>query len=179
MLSNKAQSRNHATGKAGFEIMAISPSLRHIHSSEFQDVYAPAEDTYLLIDALQCDIGLLRERRPGLVIEVGVGSGAVLSSLGMTLQDCHFVGVDLNPKAVSMAERTLIANGVKSYDVLQGKFLAGFRGADVVICNPPYVVTSDEEYREGQALGDITASWAGGANGRMFINAFLKDVGET
>lgn len=150
--------------------------MRHVHTSEYNDVYAPAEDSYLLVDALQADMERIAALRPSVVVEVGSGSGVVLSSLGMTMKNCHFIGVDLNPKAVAMTERTLAGNGTQSFDVFRGKHFGGLRSADVVICNPPYVVTSDEEYLLGQTSADITASWAGGTNGRLFIDEFLIEV---
>lgn len=156
--------------------MAVSPSLCHIHTSEFQEVYAPAEDTYLLIDALQTDLSKLKAVQPRVIVEVGVGSGAVLASLAMTVQDCLFIGVDINPKAVLMSQRTLAANGASTFEVLQGKFLGGITRPDIVVCNPPYVVTTDEEYFSGQTQANITASWAGGSRGRLFIDEFLSEV---
>ena len=42
---------------------------------------------------------------------------------------------------------------------------------DLLLCNPPYVSTSDEETRDT----DIRAAWAGGADG-MLVTAELVDL---
>lgn len=48
------------------------PSLDHFHFRDYEHFYEPAEDTYLLIDALQADAGFLRESvRPSLCLEIG------------------------------------------------------------------------------------------------------------
>lgn len=48
------------------------PSLEHFNFREYEHFYEPAEDTYLLIDALQADAGFLRDRvRPLLCLEIG------------------------------------------------------------------------------------------------------------
>lgn len=39
------------------------------------------------------------------------------------------------------------------------------REFDVIIFNPPYVVTSEEELSEAQSKMSIEASWAGGEHG--------------
>ncbi len=36
---------------------------------------------------------------------------------------------------------------------------------DILIFNPPYVVTDKQELKEAQAKRDIEASWAGGEQG--------------
>jgi len=63
------------------------------------------------------------------------------------------------------------------------RFLDGLRPAlyqrvDVLIFNPPYVPTPDEEVLKAIREGGIEASWAGGTDGRMVIDQFLPQVEE-
>lgn len=46
----------------------------------------------------------------------------------------------------------------------------------VVIFNPPYVPTDEEEFRRACTKRDISASWAGGRNGREVTDRFLQQV---
>lgn len=58
------------------------PSLDHFNFREYEHFYEPAEDTYLLIDALQADADFLRDSvRPNLCLEIGYGRNSVKSLL--------------------------------------------------------------------------------------------------
>lgn len=46
----------------------------------------------------------------------------------------------------------------------------------VIIFNPPYVPTDQDEFQRALTQRDISASWAGGCNGREVIDRFLEQV---
>jgi len=47
---------------------------------------------------------------------------------------------------------------------------------DILIFNPPYVPTSEEELQLALKKKDICASWAGGHQGRQVLDRFLLQV---
>ena len=47
---------------------------------------------------------------------------------------------------------------------------------DVILFNPPYVPTSEEEALRAQDLRSIQGSWAGGSDGMQVTYAFLDHV---
>jgi release factor glutamine methyltransferase len=51
-----------------------------------------------------------------------------------------------------------------------------FRSIDVLIFNPPYVPTEEEEALDAQAEGDIAGAWAGGFDGMAVTNRLLDDL---
>ncbi|KEP65002.1 UNVERIFIED_CONTAM: hypothetical protein HHA_244240 [Hammondia hammondi] len=59
-----------------------TPDTSHVglHKA-FPDVYEAAEDSFLFLDALAEDLPFLLRRRPSLVLEMGSGSGCVISFL--------------------------------------------------------------------------------------------------
>jgi hypothetical protein len=55
--------------------------LSCLKSADYRDVYEPNEDTYLLIDALNLESRHhVCKINPKIILEVGIGSGAVINS---------------------------------------------------------------------------------------------------
>ncbi len=43
-----------------------------LKSTDYRDVYEPSDDSFLLIDSLECDMGYIKEHiKPTFVLEVG------------------------------------------------------------------------------------------------------------
>lgn len=88
-------------------------SLSCLTSKDYRDVYEPNEDTYLLIDALNLEVTNSLKEKDDIqtIMEVGVGSGAVINSLYMLLDrashpslgSIRLIGTDINPKAIKSA----------------------------------------------------------------------------
>ncbi|KAF8390834.1 hypothetical protein HHK36_023133 [Tetracentron sinense] len=141
------------------------------------EVYEPCDDSFALVDALLADRTNLLEHQPTLCMEVGCGSGYVITSLAIMLgqegSGIHYFATDINPHAVRVTQETLEAHGVHaeviSTDVALGleRRLEGM--VDVMVVNPPYVPTPEDEVgRNG-----IASAWAGGENGRSVIDRIL------
>ena len=88
------------------------PNMSHLGSKEFERVYEPSDDTFLLVDALSADAAEMRRRRPSLCVEVGSGSGAVLTHLGSVLQHAALVAGDVNLAACTATLATSRASCV-------------------------------------------------------------------
>jgi len=149
------------------------PSLKHFHYTEFASLYEPAEDTYLLCDSLSQDLFEEEQKEgsgsclslspppppPSLVIEIGSGSGAVSSHVNNLLSTRGeprpvTLCIDISPIACSASLRTASANDKSSSAFavdavcsdLLGSLLPRIHGSvDLLIFNPPYVPTPDDE----------------------------------
>ncbi|XP_023911939.2 uncharacterized protein LOC112023560 [Quercus suber] len=126
--------------------------------SSHPEVYEPCDDSFALVDALLADRNHLLEHHPTLCMEVGCGSGYIITSLALILGQeapgIHYIATDTNPHAVRVTSETLEAHGVHAElintDIALGleKRLAGL--VDVMVVNPPYVPTPEDEVgREG------------------------------
>ncbi|XP_043695559.1 methyltransferase N6AMT1-like [Telopea speciosissima] len=145
--------------------------------SSHPEVYEPCDDSFALVDALLADRNNLLEHRPTFCIELGCGSGYVITSLAIMLGQegagVSYFATDINPHAVRVTRETLEAHGVHAEviltDIVSGleRRLVGM--GDVIVVNPPYVPTPEDEVgRDG-----IASAWAGGENGRSVIDRIL------
>jgi release factor glutamine methyltransferase len=113
-------------------------------------------------------------------LEVGCGTGYVLASLALALKkDCgatpRLLATDVNPRAAAATISTLAAHGLGSLaDVVVTDLVQCLQPRmngliDLLVFNPPYVSTPDEEV----ARGGLAAAWAGGNRGRVVIDRLL------
>lgn len=154
-----------------------TPSFAHPRQEDYQNVYEPAEDTFLMMDALEKDADFLRKRRPLLCVEIGSGSGALITFLASILGPfTHYIATDINPIAAQCTSQTAKQNGVSICcvitDLVECLIPQILGKVDVLIFNPPYVVTPSEEV----GSHNIEASWAGGKEGREVMNRLFPLV---
>lgn len=92
------------------------PSLEHFLIADFQYIYEPSDDTFLLCDALENDRFDFVSCKPNIALEIGCGSGCVITFLTKMLKDesihIQSIATDINPCAVLATERTAKANEV-------------------------------------------------------------------
>ncbi|CAH0478526.1 unnamed protein product [Peronospora belbahrii] len=145
------------------------------------DVYEPAEDTFLFVDALQAELPQLVALDPTICVEIGCGSGAVFVYLATQLQQLGvqsmFLATDINRLATSVAQQTAMNNGAQTFDLVRTDLLQCYEHriqglVDVLLFNPPYVPTPSKEVG---SMG-IEAAWAGGRHGRQVINRLLPKL---
>lgn len=151
-----------------------------LSDEELKTVYEPSEDSYLLIDALEADLEMLRGMKPAICLEIGSGSGVVVTALAMALgkdAGIHCIAIDINPDACRATKRTSLLNSV-DVDVARMNLLDCIRLGctfDVVLFNPPYVVTEHEELMDDRLS---FKTWAGGRNGRQVMEQVFAKIPE-
>ncbi|MHC1754673.1 MAG: HemK2/MTQ2 family protein methyltransferase [Methanosarcina sp.] len=129
-------------------------------------VYEPAEDSFLLADAA------LEEAEPGMrILEIGAGSGFVSAVLKANIKGIRVLATEINPHAARCAKaneveviRTDLFRGLKP-----GSQTASF---DLILFNPPYLPTSEEE----KVPGWLNYAFDGGTSGRETLDRFLSEV---
>lgn len=149
--------------------------------NNFEDVYEPSEDSFLLIDSLESDLPELNKLKPSICLEIGSGSGVVINSLALACKNKwpgFFIAVDINPSACRATKNTSFINNNNSnyLDVIQMDLVTALRMLnqfDVVIFNPPYVPTETSEIGDSNL---ITRAWAGGNNGREVMDQLFPSI---
>ncbi|KZW02638.1 putative methylase [Exidia glandulosa HHB12029] len=158
--------------------MIPTPDLAHLTKQDYDVVYEPAEDTFILLDALEADAEVLRAIKTPICLEIGSGSGCVSAFLGVILgADAVYLCTDINPHAALCTLRTGAQNKVALSPViasLASPFAQRLRRKiDVLVFNPPYVPTSADEVLDAQDAGGIAGAWAGGKDGMRVTNVLL------
>jgi release factor glutamine methyltransferase len=129
------------------------------------NVYVPAEDSYMLADNLQI--------KPGQsVLEIGTGSG-IVAMYASRLTD-NITVTDINFDACELARKNFEDNGIENIEILFGNLFEPVKNRkfDVILFNTPYLPTED-----GDVIEDtINYAFDGGLNGRKVIDVFLNEV---
>lgn len=172
-----------------------TPKYSHLSSIDFDHVYEPAEDSFLLIDALELELPFLHSKKPLITVELGSGSGIAITALAkyLNFQSHGFFAVDINKFACNATQRTASANEV-NVEIINMDLLTGFKqnSVDLLIFNPPYVPTdcdtrndipeqakfydcdAEKDFKGDEKM--LIKSWAGGKDGCEIINRLLENL---
>ncbi|NXI70552.1 HEMK2 methyltransferase, partial [Anseranas semipalmata] len=158
------------------------PTPRYDHvgpHGPFRDVYEPAEDTFLLLDALERDEAQLRQAGIDICLEIGSGSGVVSTFVASIIgSSALYICTDINPMAAYCTLETALLNNVHLQpvvtDLVKGLSPRLNGKVDLLLFNPPYVVTPSEEVESH----GIEASWAGGKKGREVMDRVFPLVAD-
>ncbi|WP_340818743.1 HemK2/MTQ2 family protein methyltransferase [Methanolobus sp. WCC4] len=129
-----------------------------------EQVYDPAEDSYLLADTA------LEIVKDGMaVLEIGTGSGFVSAVLKAN-RDIRLIATEISPLAANCARSNRV-------DVIRTDMFSGLKAGkqfDVIIFNPPYLPTSEDE----KVPGWLNYAFDGGVDGRKDIGPFMEQVAD-
>ncbi len=107
------------------------------------DVLTPRPDTESLLDVV---LPRMPSDRAVSVLDLGVGSGAILLAILAERPAARGLGVDVSAEAVAVARENAANLGLATrVALLRGDWTAGLapESFDVVVANPPYVPTGD------------------------------------
>jgi release factor glutamine methyltransferase len=127
------------------EPLALILGTREFWSLNFavsRDTLIPRPESETVIEAA---IEAYRDRPPSLLLDLGTGTGCLLLAALSEFPSAFGVGVDRSAAAASLAQHNAIALGLAARacficgnwaDALVARF-------DLVLCNPPYIPTSE------------------------------------
>lgn len=127
-------------------------------------VYAPSDDTNLLLSAIRAGPG---ER----MLEMGCGTGIV--ALHCAKARCIATAADISPDAVACARGNARANGL-DISIIQSDLFGSVEGEfDVIAFNPPYLSLGGSEGLTEEERRPLV----GGTGGHELTVRFLNDAG--
>jgi release factor glutamine methyltransferase len=107
------------------------------------------------------------------VLDMGTGCGII--GIIAAKESQKVLAIDVNPHAIKCANINAKMNNVLAkFETREGdlfKVVKHFERFDLIIFNPPYLPSSEEE----SDLGWIEKAWSGGPSGRDVIDRFLEE----
>tara|TARA_B100001057_G_scaffold457685_1_gene506219 strand:- start:1136 stop:1981 length:846 start_codon:yes stop_codon:yes gene_type:complete len=130
--------------------IAYLTKKKNFWNSEFiidEGTLIPRPDTEVLIEAT---FEIFKNKDYAYVLDIGVGSGCIISSILKEKPFFYGIGIDICSKSISLsklnAKKLGIENRVKFIKSDVDNFCNG--KYDLIISNPPYIKTSDIKYLE-------------------------------
>ena len=131
-----------------------------------RDVLTPRPDTEAVVDAALKDFP---ERAAWSVLDLGVGSGAILLAILAERPAARGLGIDISEEALAVARDNAAALGLAGRAaLLRGDWTAGMGEAsfDLVVANPPYIASEMIEALEPEvAVFEPRLALDGGPDG--------------
>jgi release factor glutamine methyltransferase len=124
-----------------------------LHDLEFEvrdGVFIPRHETEVLIQSAQ-QLSLPDGASPRRILEVGTGTGCVGISLLVHWPQAELVGFEISPAAAELTLENARRHGVADRlrlvgsDAFAESSLEDWRGAELVVSNPPYVAEGERE----------------------------------
>ena len=151
-----------------------------------EDVLVPRQDTETLMEAA---LELLKGNKAPRILDMGTGSGCLITSLMLEVPEASGTGVDLSEKALEVAIRNARALGtadrtkfVKS-DLFSAEYFSKkdnaekVTGYDMLISNPPYIPSGEiEGLMEEVRLHDPRMALDGMEDGLYFYREITRQA---
>jgi len=110
--------------------------FRHLELAVDPRVLIPRPETELLVE-------LALELKPGRVLDVGTGSGAIALALAAELRACEVIATDTSSKALEVARANAKRLGLARVEFVEGTLPSGGAEFDLALANLPYVSEAD------------------------------------
>ena len=147
-IQPKYSKQEYQDNSRNYPLLDIQPL---VNKNDFDFIYRPNDDSYLFIDTLLMELQIISDLNNKLnIAEIGCGSGFLINNLTNNIQKLNSsvqaTAVDINFDACHFTKKVVDYYRLP-VNVIMSSFLEGLKNEslDVVICNPPYVITDPEE----------------------------------
>src|SRR3990167_7353153 len=113
-----------------------------VSSADWEHIYKPMDDSYLMLDTLFAETSLLKAKSPSIIAEIGCGSGFVINNitshlLGNGCEPLFSICSDINIEACFLTRAVAQRHKLPTTVTLQ-KYMCSLAHSccDVLICNP-------------------------------------------
>ena len=130
---------SHILGRKGFWKILLNVN---------RDVLTPRPDSEVIVDLV---LKRIPEGRKFDILDLGVGSGAIILAILAERPAARGVGIELSPEALAVARENAANLGLDGrIALLRGDWTSGLadESFDVVVANPPYIRSAEIETLE-------------------------------
>jgi release factor glutamine methyltransferase len=137
------------------EPVAYILGFREFYGREFEvspDVLVPRPDSEILIEAILSDYKLHEDLQ---ILELGVGSGCLITTLLLELKKAYGVAVDISIDAIEIARKNATRFNVSNIEFIQSDWFDNItqeKNFDIIVANPPYIESDSLEVARETAL---------------------------
>ncbi len=131
----------------------------------FPDVYAPSDDTFLLLENLEVKKG-------DKVLDVCTGTGIL--AIVASEKASKVIACDISSHALKCTTHNMRLNNVKNMEVIESDLFEKVNEKfDLILLNPPYLPSDPDEPEH-----ELKKTWDGGRDGREIVDRFIDKVDE-
>lgn len=161
---------SHILGRKGFWKILLNVN---------RDVLTPRPDSEVIVDLV---LKSIPEGRKFDILDLGVGSGAIILAILAERPAARGVGIELSPEALAVARENAANLGLDGrIALLRGDWTSGLadESFEVVVANPPYIRSSEIETLEPEVKDyEPRLALDGGADGldayRVLVDQILR-----
>ena len=167
--------------RANREPVAQIVGLREFWGLDFEvtpDVLVPRPETELIVEEA---LAFAREHECRTVIDIGTGSGCLAIAIATELPSVRVTAVDASEAALRVARRNAERHGVANrVAFVQSDLFEQVSGAaDLIVSNPPYMPSGNEDSLQPEVVRfePQSALFGGGSDGLDVIRRILASAG--
>ncbi len=126
----------------------------------------PRPDTERLVELV---LELVRENKakPGKILDLGTGTGAIALALSGEFPDAEVWGVDRSEAAISLAIDNGVRTGLECCRFLISDWFSNVPAEhfDIIVSNPPYIARDDPHLKQGDVRFEPKSALVSGEDG--------------
>lgn len=162
----------------GGEPLAYILGTRGFFGLDFEvgpDVLIPRPETELLVSrTIEIAAGEPFSAIPLLIADLGTGSGCIAIALATRLRRANFLAVDIHSGALAVAARNAQRHRVlPRIAMVEADFADPLGPVHILVCNPPYVPTTEVDQMLSGPVHEPRAALDGGGDGVDYYRRLL------
>lgn len=148
-----------------------------------QNTLIPRPETECLVETA---LEFIPENLTYDILDLGTGSGAIALAIARERPEANVLAIDLSEEALQIARGNAREHDIANIEFLRSDWFSEIHNKqfNMIVCNPPYVESSDSGFTSGELRHEPRLALDGGQDGMQVISylipaarKFLKPTG--